>query len=163
MHTLDPKQFESALTQLFTHQLGLLSDLVEKITSERNALSERMSEQIMLLAEEKQSLMQGLETCLTQGQTLMAHLRDAMPEHSTTELMTWCDPSGDLDRLRIMVMDKTEQCLSNNRHNGVQIQRQQLSTRKALGVLRGEEMSTSAYTASGQVGAAPTPRLLGEA
>ena len=89
MHTLDPKQFEYALTHLFTHQLGLLSDLVEKITSERNALSERMSEQIMLLAEEKQSLMQGLETCLTQGQTLMAHLRNAMPERSTTELMTW--------------------------------------------------------------------------
>ena len=163
MQTLDPKQFESALTQLFTHQLGLLSDLVEKIAAEQNALTERMSEQIMLLAEEKQSLMQGLETCLNQGQTLMTHLRGTMPERSTAELMTWCDPSGDLDRLRIMVMDKTEQCLSNNRHNGIQIQRQQLSTRKALGVLRGEELSTSAYTASGYVGTAPTPRLLGEA
>ena len=73
------------------------------------------------------------------------------------------EPYLQSDTLRIMVMDKTEQCLSNNRHNGVQIQRQQLSTRKALGVLRGEEMSTSAYTASGQVGAAPAPRLLGEA
>ena len=67
MQTLDPKQFESALTQLFTHQLGLLSDLVEKIAAEQNALTERMSEQIMLLAEEKQSLMQGLETCLNQA------------------------------------------------------------------------------------------------
>ena len=163
MHTLDPKQVESALTQLFTHQLGLLSDLVEKITSERNALSDRVSDRIILLAQEKQSLMESLESCLSQGQTILSHLRGAMPDQSTTELMTWCDPSGDLDRLRVMVMDKTEQCLVQNRQNGVQIQRQQMSTRKALSVIRGEPMTSTAYTASGQVGEVPTPRLLGEA
>ena len=31
MQTLDPKQFESALTQLFTHQLGLPGDNLEII------------------------------------------------------------------------------------------------------------------------------------
>ena len=163
MQTLDPKQFESALTQLFTQQMGLLDDLVQKITSERAALSERLSERIFLLAEEKQSLMAALDTCLKQGQTILNHLRNAMPESSTAELMTWCDPSGDLDQLRVNVMDKTDHCLLQNRHNGVQIQRQQQTTRKALNVLRGEKTTPAAYTANGQVGAAPEPRRLGEA
>jgi flagellar biosynthesis/type III secretory pathway chaperone len=163
MQTLDPKQFESALTQLFTHQLGLLDDLVQKIAGERAALSERLSEKIFLLAEEKQSLMLALDTCLKQGQTILTHLRNAMPERSTAELMAWCDPSGDLDQLRVNVMDKTDHCLSQNRHNGIQIQRQQQTTRKALKVLRGEPTTSAAYTARGQMGETPTSRRLGKA
>ena len=163
MQTLDPKQFESALTQLFTHQLALLDDLVQKIGSERAALSGRLSEKIILLAEEKQSLMQSLDTCLKQGQTILSHLKNAMPERSTAELMRWCDPSGDLDQLRVDVMDKTDLCLAQNRHNGVQIQRQQQTTKKALNVLRGESITSSAYTARGQMGDLPSSRSLGEA
>ena len=50
MHTLDPKQVESALTQLFTHQLGLLSDS-ENRQREKRLLFDKRTDPILLAQE----------------------------------------------------------------------------------------------------------------
>lgn len=163
MSEFEPHQYRSALANLLASQQTLLTSLKGCIAEEREALNNRQSETLFKLASDKQSHMENLEHYLQQSKTVVDHLKAQMPDASTQDIFLWCDPSGALDELRLDVTHLTDECLTANQHNGIQVRRQAQQVRRALSTLRGEDLTAIGYGARGENHKGHDSRSLGKA
>jgi len=68
-----------------------------------------------------------------------------------------------LDELRLDVTHLTDECLTANQHNGIQVRRQAQQVRRALSTLRGEDLTAIGYGARGENHKGHDSRSLGKA
>ncbi len=151
----------SDLGDFFQVQLEHLDQLHEIIGLEREALSRLETSEVIRLSEIKSEIMEKIEHCVQQGQSIFFQLQQAANIQNPEAVLRASDPSGSLLEDRNRILDLTERCMSENRKNSSQLKLQNQRVHAALAAVRGEVHSPDCYTASGENQSQFNSRFLG--
>ena len=144
---------------------GLLVQLQEALTGEREALRAFSPERTFEMAEEKSAVVKAIEGAEKQRLLLINQIPELDVLPGSEERGAMFRGFAPLDELHQHYQDLLESCRIENRQNGLQIRVYSQKTGAALATLTGDDTGASqaSYTASGDSSEGRPGRSLGRA
>lgn len=140
-----------ALTQLLTKQTSLAQKLLDKLTDEHEVLSSNDSDSLDRVVEQKQVLMQQLETGMTTINHALSEQGFSADISGLDSLLQQLPENTPLHRQWHKLQELAKQCQEKNMVNGGIVCLKQRHIRQALDILTGNQSSKNTYDKQGEV------------
>lgn len=165
MTTVTTNPLMGELVKEYQVLCGLLVQLQEALTGEREALRAFSPELTFEVAEEKSAVAKAIEDAEKQRLSLLNRIPELNVLPGSKEQGGMFKGFAPLDELHQRYQDLLEACRIENRQNGLQIRFYSQKTGAALATLTGDETEAgpTSYTAAGDSSEARSGRSLGRA
>ena len=140
-----------ALTQLLLKQTSLAQNLLDKLTDEHKVLSSNDTDSLDHIVEEKQALMQQLETGMTTINHALSEQGFSADISGLDSLLQQLPENTPLHRQWHKLQKLAKQCQEKNMVNGGIVSLKQRHIRQALDILTGNQSSKNTYDKQGEV------------